>query len=322
MHNNKFLYYAQNILRQFVPKFLYEKSLQSKLNPNTTLDLSAIWNRVNYYNKLQRFADLNNDAPTLKDFRIFKRPKTYRFDTYEYTRYFGSELRANFLFGDITYISKYPTIQKSRPINNLNANAILLNLNKARHFLFVKDKKQFIAKKNMLIGRGNIHLEHRKRFMRMYFNHPFCDLGQINKDAENGMWVKPKISKAEQLNYKFILSLEGNDVATNLKWVMSSNSIAVMPKPKYETWFMEGRLMADYHYILIKDDYSDLEEKLNYYIENKQEAQAIVQNSNKYVQQFLNKEQEDIISLLVLSKYFYYTGQLDNGELNFKDICR
>jgi len=68
----------------------------------------------------------------------------------------------------------------------------------------------------------------------------------------------------EQLEYKFILSLEGNDVATNLKWIMSSNSLAFMPRPKYETWFMEGNLVPNHHYILIKDDYSDLEERLKY----------------------------------------------------------
>ncbi|GIR91542.1 MAG: hypothetical protein CM15mP92_0060 [Halieaceae bacterium] len=70
------------------------------------------------------------------------------------------------------------------------------------------------------------------------------------------------------LKHKFILCIEGNDVASNLKWVMSSNSVAVMPKPKYESWFMEGKLIPNYHYILIKDDYSDLEEKLNYYKKN------------------------------------------------------
>ena len=35
----------------------------------------------------------------------------------------------------------------------------------------------------------------------------------------------------EHLDYKFIMALEGNDVASNLKWVMSSNSIAVMTRP-------------------------------------------------------------------------------------------
>ncbi|GAF01816.1 hypothetical protein JCM21142_433 [Saccharicrinis fermentans DSM 9555 = JCM 21142] len=112
----------------------------------------------------------------------------------------------------------------------------------------------------------------------------------------------------EQLNYKFILSLEGNDVATNLKWIMSSHSVAVMPTPKYETWFMEGTLIPDYHYIHIKDDYSDLNDKLNYYIHHPEKTEEIRKNANKYIHQFKNKEREDLISLLVLQKYFFKTN--------------
>ena len=36
---------------------------------------------------------------------------------------------------------------------------------------------------------------------------------------------------SEQLCYKFIFCIEGADTATNIKWVMSSNSLCVMPKP-------------------------------------------------------------------------------------------
>ncbi len=85
---------------------------------------------------------------------------------------------------------------------------------------------------------------------------------------------------------------------------MSSNSIAVMPRPKYETWFMEGTLIPDYHYICIKDDYSDLDEKLKYYIKHPEKAQNIIFHANQYVDQFKNKKQEKLISLLVLKKYF------------------
>jgi hypothetical protein len=91
---------------------------------------------------------------------------------------------------------------------------------------------------------------------------------------------------------------------------MSSNSIAVMPTPTFETWFMEGRLIPDHHYIHIKDDYSDLEEKLRYYSEHTEEAIQIIRNAHDYVDQFRNKNREDLISLLVLEKYFYCTGQL------------
>jgi hypothetical protein len=139
-----------------------------------------------------------------------------------------------------------------------------------------------------------------------------CNIGQVNRDNQEGKYLVEKMTIDEQLDYKFILSLEGNDVATNLKWIMSSNSLAVMPRPKFETWFMEGTLVPNYHYILINDDYSDLEERLKYYIEHTEETLGIVSNANEYVNQFRNKKREDVISLLVLDKYFRETGQYDN----------
>ena len=37
-----------------------------------------------------------------------------------------------------------------------------------------------------------------------------------------------------------------------------------MPKPKFETWFMEGKLMAGVHYVKLDDDYKNLEAQLNF----------------------------------------------------------
>ena len=69
-------------------------------------------------------------------------------------------------------------------------------------------------------------------------------------------------------------------------------------------------MKINFQKIIIKKDYSDLEEKLNYYINNLNKCVEIIKNANKYVSQFKNKEKEDIISLLVLKKYFYYTNQI------------
>jgi hypothetical protein len=126
--------------------------------------------------------------------------------------------------------------------------------------------------------------------------------------------LKEILTIEEQLDYKFILCLEGNDVASNLKWVMSSQSLAVMPVPKYETWYMEGTLIPDYHYMLIKDDYSDLEERMEYYITHTDKALEIIRNAHQYVDQFKIKQREDLISLLVLDKYFYRTNQKEISE--------
>ncbi|MNN38044.1 hypothetical protein D3C81_1520190 [compost metagenome] len=79
--------------------------------------------------------------------------------------------------------------------------------------------------------------------------------------------------------------------------------------PTYETWFMEGTLLPDYHFICIKNDYSDLEEKLQFYIDHPDEAETIVKQANAYVKLFMDQAQEEFVSLHVLKKYFVSTGQ-------------
>ena len=196
------------------------------------------------------------------------------------------------------------------PQNSPFANSTLLNMEKIRHFTFINDPYAFESKIPKLFYRGAIYQAHRTRFFEKYFNHPRCDLGHTGSKSIHNAWQKPKISIAKHLPYKFLLSLEGNDVASNLKWIMSSNSLAIAPKMKFETWFMEGRLKGGEHFVEISEDYSDLEEKLEYFATHPREAQDIIHNAHEYVAQFSDKKRETIISLLVLEKYFYYTGQI------------
>jgi hypothetical protein len=72
---------------------------------------------------------------------------------------------------------------------------------------------------------------------------------------------------------------------------------------------MEGLLEAGVHYVVIKDDYSDLEQRLNYYIKNQDRALQIIENANAYVQQFKDTKNERLISLLIMKKYFEKTNQ-------------
>lgn len=90
---------------------------------------------------------------------------------------------------------------------------------------------------------------------------------------------------------------------------MSSNSVAVMPRPTCESWFMEGKLIPNYHYIEIKADFSDVEERLNHYIAHPEEAEAIIQHAHEYVDQFRDSKRERLITYLVLQKYFLFTEQ-------------
>jgi len=316
--NNKVLYYAIGFVRQLFPYLFFQTGLDKKISTVKDFDIEYIRKRANYYNKLDEIVNLSDGIKNLAHFKLRKQHKTYFFDSYEYTRYFNQELKADFKFGDVTFIPEEPAIVKSRPIRGNNSNSVILNLDKVRHFMFLNDKKDFRKKKNMLVGRNVAGQAHRIKFLEMYINHPLCNVGKINDDDNHHNLLRERLTIEEQLNYKFILCLEGNDVASNLKWVMSSQSLAVMPVPKYETWFMEGTLIPNYHYVLIKDDYSDLEERMEYYIKHTDEAREIIKNAHHYIEQFKIKKREDLISLLVLEKYFYKTGQKKiSDNLNF-----
>ena len=184
-----------------------------------------------------------------------------------------------------------------------------MKLNEVRHFYFLKDNIKFTEKKNMAVWRGNSkNSETRLNFIKNYYHVPIFNIGQHNPKVDKP-WYKGYMPISEQLCYKFIFCIEGADTATNIKWVMSSNSLCVMPKPKYETWFMEGRLIKDFHYIEVENDFSDAEDKIHYYLKNIEKSIKIIGNANQYIKQFKDFEQERLISLMVLNKFFKYSNQ-------------
>ena len=312
--NNKTVYYLKNYLRLFISTKYFQKKLATELDKIKNLNTEnykQVILRFNYYNQLNKKSVLSSNAQKLSELKLQKAHKTYYFDLNEYSKYFNQNLKGHFLFGDITKIPKEPGLVKSRPINNKNINSVLLKWNKIRHFTFIlKDDLPYTKKKDQLVFRAKVHSSQPQRikFLEKHYGHPMCNIGKVNSNNLNRLWMVKRMTYLQQLKYKFILCLEGNDVASNLKWVMSSNSIAVMPKPKYETWFMEGRLIADHHYIEIKDDYSDLESKLRFFIKHPKKAELIIENANNHVEQFKDQNNEDLISLMVLDKYFKSTN--------------
>lgn len=311
--NPKLPYYIRNYGKVLLPKFLFQSRLASKLNAiNSRPDAEYITSRINYYNKLKTVQQLPKSSQRFSDLKKGGEVKSvYFLDAYRIISWFKGGYKWNYVPGDVTHIPKVPSIVKSRPISGDNRNSVLLKLDKVRHFIFIRDQLQFAEKLDKIIFRGKVdNKPHRIAFMEKYFHHPMCDLGNItNKNNSPQEWTVEKCTLFDHLKYKFILALEGNDVASNLKWIMSSNSIAVMPKPKFETWFMEGKLVANHHYIEIKEDYSDLEERLNYYTENSEEARQIIKNANVFVSQFFDTSREHLIGLAVMNKYLEKTDQ-------------
>ncbi len=322
---NKFL----NFLSGFIGMAVPDKWFQCRRNDllekaKTRPDYPYIQERAEYYMKIDhkfRVSPQDNFVKDrswihytgrLGDYTRKMFHTAYYLDQHDVTKWFPKNLRWNFCPGDVYFTPDVPTVVKSRLLVMNNENSVVLKLDKLRHFMFVHDTKPFREKKNTAIFRGKIRQSRvRTKFLEMFFNHPLFDCGVVGKNEGcPEEWMKPKKTINEHLDYKFIMALEGNDVASNLKWVMSSNSIAVMTRPTCETWFMEGTLLPDYHYIEVKEDFSDLEEKLQYYIDHPDQAEEIISNAHKYVEQFQDKERENLISLLVMEKYFRLSNQL------------
>ena len=308
--NPKWKFFAKGFFQYITPKWFCQRQLQPLLKSiDLREDKDYIYSRVNYYNQLIEKCVLPDSATYLKDHKWGKKVTSYLIDSYEYSRYFNPSYKWCTCFGDVTWVPQSPSIVKSRPIQGENTNSILLNLDKVRHFIFIQDKKKFEEKKDAALFRGKVNGKpNRIECMKKFFGQERVSVGAIDKNPPVAEWHTEKLTLWQQLEYRYILALEGNDVASNLKWVMSSNSIAMMPQPKYETWFMEAKLIPNYHYIEIQPDFSDIEEKMDYYSEHLDEALLIIQHAHEYVQQFQDKKREKLISLAVLNKYFEMTN--------------
>lgn len=310
--NSKFLYYLRAVLRDAIPDGFFRMRFQHEIRRGRRLyDEAYVADRVDYYCKLIGRVDIGQDAPRLGDLHKKGHSSTYYYDSREIIAWFPHDLRWRYLFGDIRDIPLVPTIVKSRNLQPDNANAVLLKLDKCRHFVYLRDKIPFAEKRDMAIFRGQVGTrENRIRFMQQFGNHPRVDAGNtlakggLFADNPDGNKLVSRLSLYDHLQYKYVMSLEGNDVASNLKWIMSSNSLAVTPPLTCETWFMEGRLQGGVHYVEIRPDFSDLIEKMDYYSAHPEEAERIVSNANAYVEQFRDKRRERYIALRVMQKYF------------------
>ncbi len=299
------MFSIKNRLKYYLSQ-AYNKKIEVKLSKK--IDNLIVKNKKdhkNYYIDLLKHLENLIEVKTEKD-EIIKRNLCYLI---------GNKVKC--LYGDIDYDNKYYLLSKSRPIKKI-PKTILLNLNIKRHWTplyeVYKSDISWEKKNNKVIWRGtttgkwNIHSEGRYALVNKYYKNPKYDIGlsflvQLGNPETDTKYIKKKISIKNQLKSKYIISVEGNDVSTGLKWMLYSNSVVLMPKPQYESWIMEGRLKPYVHYIPLKKDFSDLNEIYKWCLENDKECKQIAKNGKEYMKQFLNKEKEDKIIKILLIKY-------------------
>lgn len=220
-----------------------------------------------------------------------------------------------------------PTLVKSRPIYGYG-HSVLFNLNYLRHFwdvYKVEDKDiPYEEKKDVLVWRGadtgygfgnNIPYRpvSRQTLVETYTRHPDpkIDVGlsniMVNHTGDEKkafqQYVKPKMNMQELLRHKFLLSVEGNDVATNLKWVLNSNSVAFCPPFTINSWILEENLRPWVHYIPVRHDFQDLPEKVDWATHHPTQCKDISRQANAYIRQFMDMKKEKLVLDTLLQEY-------------------
>jgi hypothetical protein len=201
---------------------------------------------------------------------------------------------------------------------NSNHSVILRCINFNRHWKLYYNRPSdidFDKKKNKVFWRGtttgNMNRPgNRFTLVKKWFDHPSINVGfsKIGKAKERyyeyEQYVKGQSDPEDFLKYKYILSVEGNDKDSGINWKLNSNSLVMMARPRCTSWLMETTLVPDYHYILVKDDFSDLEEKLRWCNKHPEECKQIIQNANDYMRQFSDEKVERTIENKVIRAYF------------------
>lgn len=311
---NNQLYYLKGVVRCLViPRFWRQWQRRILLrNWQKRRDADYIRRRVDFYCHIPVGCDVGNDAVSVDGISMKNTHSRYYFDIMQYLRGFPRYLKLNYVAGDVWHNPDVPTIMKARRLDEGSSekNCVLLKVNYRRHFIRPVDPVPLENKIPKLFFRGEIDGKPRRvKFMEMWAGSPLCDLGDTTTKVKS-RWYAGKVSLTSHFDYKFILAVEGNDLATAVQWILASNCIPVMTRPSVEGWLMHSRLLPDVHYIEISDDFSDVEEKLTYYISHPDEAERISEAGKEWAAQFLDSRRERIINYLVLERYFRNTGQL------------
>ncbi len=227
--------------------------------------------------------------------------------------------------GDFRGSTSAPAFVKSRGIG-LEGYSVLMPLDSDRHFHPVNAVSKldvpFSQKSSRLVWRGATSgsFDRRSPGSRFLLVDKILkgevsarlDLGlskitpkaqRAFRDDELDAALRPALSKAEQLQCKYLLSLEGNDVATGLKWMLASSSVVIMPRPTVESWLCESRLVPGVHYVEVRHDLSNLEEVYDWCETNQGQCIDITRQANQFVATMMRDLQDETLAVEIVKEF-------------------
>lgn len=295
---------------------LYAKGLNKKLEFINQSEIDS-----DYSFSINKFNEWVNDPKNKKD-RLQEHYKNM-LKFIEFSKFDEKDFEILCNPYDLSWSLHLPTLTKSRVLKNPK-NSILLPLEDLyipSHYAYILNEDiKYEDKKDTCVWRGansgNFFTECDKRpnrkdlILKYRFNDEYnIGLSYANYKTKRNIeydpekYVRDILSIKDQLKYRYIISLEGNDIATNLAWILLSNSVPIMAAPFIESWRMESQLIPFVHYVPLKNNYSDLDEKMEWCKKNQSKCKQIAYMSKIYALQFFDNEKEENICKGIIKKY-------------------
>lgn len=262
---------------------------------------------------LERNLEGRHVVPTLLQFGDLKYSHSHRFLDVPVLKKFRSGMTHNQL-----EFSTNRTCYDSKRYLPLNAHdlphyqPIIWKLATSRHYRLLasvyRDDTPYRDKINMAVWRGQLTGSHSDGFdknkndlencetlrrCRLVYKHAHSGLvyakltntrKKIPKVLNGIEMVGPPVTIRKLLKYKAVIMLEGNDVASGLKWALLSQSVVLMPHPKHTSWAMEELLEPWVHYIPLNDNATDVEDRMRWIVDHDEEAQRIAERATLWME--------------------------------------
>ena len=113
--------------------------------------------------------------------------------------------------------------------------------------------------------------------------------GDIANTQDEHYW-RPVVTLQDHLHYKYIMIVDGNLISSAHQWVFASGSVPIlMTHPDNDYWFKQY-LKPMENYVPIDYNLSDLEEKVQWLIDNDEKAKTIAENAMKLAETVFSPE--------------------------------
>ncbi len=137
--------------------------------------------------------------------------------------------------------------------------------------------------------------------------------GVVQCDPEIPAFIKAQgltgkiVSQVDHLKYKYLVDVDGNSCSfERYFWVLLSNSVVLKQMTSNIQWYYSGVKPYE-HFIPVKEDLSDLMEKIQWAQIHDKEAKQIADNATAFIKNELSPEDIFVYMTHLLQEYAKYT---------------